>query len=143
MGRMGLLRWLGPPIARTVFPSWREFPPELWAKLMKMSTETANLDAARRESKVGDLSFRQARELVSRLDHMPLIILSADWWVNSKPSPMKRASIQLREEMSQWSDQGEHRIVAGCDHSDLPILRPDAVAQAVQDIISNLNHNGR
>ena len=54
---------------------------------------------------------------------------------------MKQVMPALREEQAMLPTCGEHHIVAGCDHSDLPILRSDAVAGAVQSICEAYRKN--
>jgi hypothetical protein len=70
------------------------------------------------------------------LGDLPVTVLSADSWVTGKQTPMKQAMPALRDEQANLSTRGEHRIVEGCDHSDLPILRPDAVADAVRAMVN-------
>lgn len=81
-----------------------------------------------------DESFRSAVSGPGSLGDLPLIVLSARWWVTGKQTPMKQAMPALRAEHVRLSTQGEHRIIESCDHSDLPILRADAVADAVRAI---------
>ena len=66
---------------------------------------------------------------------MPLVALTAEWWVSGKPSAMKRTFYPLRQEMAAFSTAGLHEIVSGTDHTNLPIVRPEAVAQAVKAVI--------
>jgi len=61
--------------------------------------------------------------------------LTADWWVKGQQTPMKEASLPLRDEMAKLSSRGRHLVVENCDHSNLPVVRPDAVAASVQRII--------
>jgi hypothetical protein len=51
---------------------------------------------------------------------------------------MKKAMMPMREEQALLSSRGQHRIVSGCDHSNLPVVRPEAVADAVHRILEVL-----
>jgi hypothetical protein len=80
-------------------------------------------------------NFAQAKGEAGSLGDLPLEILTADWWMKGKQTPMKKASLPLREEMAKLSSRGRHLIVENCDHSNLPVVRPDAVAASVQRIL--------
>lgn len=134
LSRWGLLKPFAPLLARGVFPQINSFPRELRESLVTMSAQPQNYAAGLREAEAGDESFRSAVSAPGSLGDMPVIVLSAEWWVTGKQTPIKQAMPALREEQAMLSTRGEHHIVAGCDHSDLPILRADAVAGAVQAI---------
>ena len=87
-----------------------------------------------REAEASDGSFRSAVSGPGSLGDLPVTVLSADSWVTGKQTPMKQAMPALRAEQAALSARGEHHIVAGSDHSDLPIVRADAVAEAVRAV---------
>lgn len=134
LSRWGVLKPFASLLARGVFPQIKEFSPDLRAALIEMGAQPHNYAAALREAEASDESFRSAVGGLGSLGDLPLVVLSAEWWVAGKQTPMKRAMPGLRDEQAKLSTRGEHRIVAGCDHSDLPILRPDAVVEAVRTI---------
>ena len=49
---------------------------------------------------------------------------------------LKQAFTPLREEMARFSTRGRHVIVTGCDHTNLPVVRADAVADAVREVLA-------
>jgi len=134
LGKGRRIRPLAPLLARGVFPQIGQFPPELRAALIAMTRQSQNYTAGLREAEASEESFRSAVSGPGRLGDLPLVVLSAASWVTGKQTPMKQAMSTLREEQAQLSTRGEHRIVEGCDHSDLPILRADAVADAVRAV---------
>ncbi|MBI1299959.1 alpha/beta fold hydrolase [bacterium] len=134
LSRWGVLKPFAPLLARGVFPQIKQFPPDLQQALTAMTAQPQNYAAGLREAEAGDESFRSAVSAPGSLGDIPVIVLSAEWWVTGKQTPMKQAMPALREEQAKLSTRGEHRTVEGCDHSDLPILRADAVADAVQTI---------
>jgi pimeloyl-ACP methyl ester carboxylesterase len=134
LSRWGVLKPFAPLLARGVFPQIKQFPPDLRAALTAMCAQPHNYAAALREAEASDESFRSAVSAPGSLGDLPIVVLSAEWWVTGKQTPMKRAMPALRAEQASLSTRGEHRIVEGCDHSDLPILRPDVVVEAVRTI---------
>jgi pimeloyl-ACP methyl ester carboxylesterase len=144
----GVLSPFAPLPARGVFPQIGQFPPELRAALIAMTRQSQNYTAALREAEASTESFRSAVSGPGRLGDLPLVVLSAASWVTGKRTPMKQVMSALRDEQAQLSTRGEHRIVEGCDHSDLPILRADAVVDAVRAVsqsgaISAASHHKR
>jgi pimeloyl-ACP methyl ester carboxylesterase len=137
LSRWGVLKPFTPLLARGVFPQIKRFPPDLRTALIAMSAQPQNFAAGLREAEASDESFRSAVSDPGSLGDLPVVVLSAGWWVTGKQTPMKQAMPALREEQARLSTRGEHQIVAGCDHSDLPILRADAVAEAVRRICQN------
>jgi pimeloyl-ACP methyl ester carboxylesterase len=137
LSRWGVLKPFSSLLARGVFPQIKTFPPEMRTALVAMSAQSQNFAAALREAEASDESFHSAVCDPGSLGDLPVIVLSAGWWVTGKQTPMKQAMPGLREEQAKLSTRGEHQIVEGCDHSDLPILRPDAVAEAVRRICQN------
>jgi hypothetical protein len=135
LSRWGLLKPFAPLLARGVFLHIDEFPPDLRAALIDMAAQSKNYTAALREAEISDESFRSAASALGSLGDLPVIVLTADWWVTGKQTAMKRVMPALREEQARLSTRGEHCIVSGCDHSDLPILRPEAVADAVRKVM--------
>jgi len=136
LGRWGVLKPLAPLLARGVFPQIKEFPLDLRAALTEMCAQPHNYAAALREAEASDESFRSAVSGPGSLGDLPIVVLSAGSWVTGKQTPMKRAMPALRQEQAKLSSRGEHHIIAGCDHSDLPILRSDAVVDAVRVIVN-------
>ncbi|MBP8292523.1 MAG: alpha/beta hydrolase [Caldilineaceae bacterium] len=134
LSRWGVLKPFAPLLARGVFPQIKQFPPDLQQALTAMTAQRQNYAAALREAEASDASFHSAVSGPGSLGDLPLVVLSAGSWVTGKQTPMKQAMPALREEQARLSSRGEHRIIAGCDHSDLPILRADEVAGAVRAI---------
>jgi hypothetical protein len=137
LGRWGLLKPFAPLLARGVFPQIKQIPSDLRTALVAMSAQPQNYAAALREAEASDESFRSAVSDPGSLGDLPVIVLSAGWWVTGKQTPMKQAMPALREEQAKLSTRGEHHIIEGCDHSDLLILRADAVADIVRRICQN------
>jgi pimeloyl-ACP methyl ester carboxylesterase len=137
LSRWGVLKPFARLLARGVFPQINSFPQELREALGAMSAQPQNYAAALREAEASDESFRSAVSDPGSLGDLPVIVLSAGWWVTGKQTPMKQAMPALREEQAKLSTRGEHHIIEGCDHSDLPILRADAVADVVRRICQN------
>ena len=134
LSRWGVFTPFAPLVARSVFPQIRQFPPDLRDALVAMCAQPHNYAAALREAEASDASFRSAVSAAGSLGDLPLVVLSAGSWMTGKLTPMKRAMPALREEQAKLSARGEHHMVTGCDHSDLPILRADAVVAAVAAI---------
>ncbi len=136
MGRLGLLRWFGPAFAKRLLPEGEEtLPPEAWGALLAFASHSQDFHTAGREAEMGLENFAQARGETGSLGDLPVIVLSADWWVRGKQTAMKRSLLKLREEQAKLSSRAEHRIVAGCEHSDLPVVHPEAMAEAVKQIL--------
>lgn len=134
LSRWGVLNPFAPLLARGVFPQIKQFPPELRAALIAMTGQSQNYTAGLREAEASTESFRSAVSEPGSLGDLPLVVLSAGSWVTGKQTPMKQAMPALRDEQASLSTRGEHCIVEGCDHSDLPVLRADAVVNAVRII---------
>ena len=103
---------------------------ETWlpgARAQVLSRHHAWLIAGRR----GDGLAHAARAL-TRLGERPVEVLSAEWWAAGRATPMKRAMLGLHQELAGHSTRGRHSLVAGTDHANLPVARPDAVADAVR-----------
>lgn len=148
LSRWGVLKPFASLLARGVFPQFKQFPPDLQQALTAMTAQPQNYAAGLREAEASDESFRSAVSLPGSLGDLPLVVLSAASWVTGKQTPMKQAMPGLREEQASLSTRGEHRIIEGCDHSDLPILRADAVVDAVRAVsqsgaISTASHHKR
>lgn len=136
LGRVGLLRWLGLVLAQRLLPDGeRELPPEAWQALVYFVKRTKEYQTAAREAHEGLENFAQARGKDGSLGDLPLEVLTADWWATGKPTKMKAAALELREEMAKLSSRGRHQIVSGCDHTNLPVVRPDAVADSVGHVL--------
>lgn len=136
LGRIGLLRWVGPAYLRALLPDGdHRLPAPAWEALRYFAAQGRDYRAAARESAAGAESFADAMGGPGSLGDLPLIVLTADWWVGGKPSAMKRAFVPLREALAVYSTIGRHEIVSGCDHTNLPIARQDAVAEAVRSVL--------
>lgn len=137
LGRLGLLRWLGPLLLGQLSPNLaRSFAPETWQALLYWSRQAKDYQTAAREASAADESFRAARGTPGCLGDRPLVVLSADWWVTGKMTRLKQAMRLLRDDLAAYSTRGRHEIVSGCDHANLPVVRPDAVADAVKWVIA-------
>ena len=136
LGNLGLLRWLGPILARRLLPDGEQtLPPEAWSALVAFASQRKEYQTAAREASLGNENFASALGGPGSLGDLPLEILTADWWTIGKQTPMKKAVLPMREEQAALSLRGQHRIVSGCDHTSLPVVRPDAVADSVQRIL--------
>ena len=136
LGRLGLLRWLGPALMRRLLPEGQHtLPPEAWSALLAFAARAQDYDTAQREAGHGVENFAQARGGPGSLGDVPLEVLSAEWWITGKITPMKQVLPILRGEQAALSSRGNHRFVSGCDHTTLPVVRPDAVAEAVGRIL--------
>jgi pimeloyl-ACP methyl ester carboxylesterase len=109
-------------------------PAPAWQALRYFAAHGGDYVAARREAAAAAESFADARVAPGGLGDLPLVVLTAEWWVTGKPSKLKRAFVPLREEQARFSTVGRHVIVSGCDHTDLPLVRADAVAEAVREV---------
>lgn len=139
LGRLGLLRWIGPAAVKRMLPNGEvTLPPEAWNALLAFASDPQQYQTAGRETEVGIESFAQARGGPGSLGDLPVIVLSADWWVKGKQTSMKRSALELRKEMTVLSSHAVHRFVEDCDHSTLPVLRPEAVAGAVKEILDSV-----
>lgn len=139
LGRLGLLGLIGPLLARQLLPDGQQaLPEEAWKALVFFAKRPNDFGTAAREASFGIENFAKARGMSGSLDDLPLEVLSADYWITGKPTPMKRAAVGLREEMAQLSSRGRHLVVSGCDHTNLPVVRPDAVADSVQHVLELL-----
>ena len=136
LGRLGLLRWLGPLLLGQVMPAGqRSLPPETWLALLYFARQREDYANAAREAASGAESFAQARGEPGCLGDKPLEVLTAEWWVTGKPTAMKQGMVGLVKELAAYSSRGQHRIVTGCDHTNLPVVRADAVADAVGQVL--------
>jgi hypothetical protein len=86
-------------------------------------------------------NFTSARGDKGSLGDLPLEVLTADYWVTGKQTPMKKAIVPLREEQAALSSRGRHLIVSGCDHTDMPIVQADAIADAVRHVLEIWRRN--
>jgi pimeloyl-ACP methyl ester carboxylesterase len=136
LGRLGLGRWLGPAYLKGLLPHGeRQLPAPVWAAMRYFARQGREFAAAAREAAVADESFADARGGPGSLGDLPLSVLTAEWWVTGKPSKLKQAFVPLREELARYSTRGRHMIVSGCDHANMPVVRADAVADAVRQVL--------
>jgi hypothetical protein len=112
----------------------RALPAPAWDALRYFAAHGTD-HAAAREAAAGAESFASARLGPGGLGDLPLVVLTADWWTTGRPSRLKRAFLPLREELAGYSTRGRHVIVTGCDHASLPLVRPEAVAEAVREVL--------
>jgi pimeloyl-ACP methyl ester carboxylesterase len=137
LARAGLFRPLAKRLTKMLLPDGeRTLPKEAWTALVALAAQPGTYQTAHREARGAVQSLAQARGKPGSLGNLPLEILTADWWVTGKPSPLKTSSTQLRGEMAALSTRGRHLTVSGCDHTSLPVVRPDAVADAVGRILA-------
>jgi len=136
LGRVGLLRLLGPLMLRQLLPHGKQqFDADSWTALLLFASSARDYANAAREAGAGLESFAQARGAPGSLGNLPIDVLTAEWWVTGKQTAMKAASVPMREELAALSSRGRHRIVSDCAHGDLPAARPDAVAESVRYIL--------
>ncbi len=136
LGRLGLLRLLGPALARQLLPDGqRTLPDEAWQAFVFFVKRAKDFRTAAREADAGWENFAQARGEAGSLGDLQLEVLTAEWWTTGKPMPMKEGGLVLHKEMAKLSSQGRHLIVSSCDHSNLPLVRQDAVAESVKHIL--------
>ena len=136
LGKLGLLRWLGPRLARQVLPDGpKALPAETWQAAVAFLSQPKEYQTAGREAQKGVENFAAARGSPGSLGDLPLEVLSADFWVTGKQTPMKQAVLLLRDEQAALSTRGHHRIVENCDHTNLPVVQPDAVAEAIRRVL--------
>ena len=136
LGKLGLLRWIGPRLARQVLPDGPEaLPAETWQAAVAFLSQAKEYQTAGREAQQGVENFAAARGSPGSLGDLPLEVLSADFWVTGKQTPMKQAVLLLRDEQAALSTRGHHRIVEHCDHTNLPVVQPDAVAEAIRRVL--------
>jgi pimeloyl-ACP methyl ester carboxylesterase len=139
LDRIGLLHWLGPLLLKRLLPQGRQtLPPETWDALVAFVSRSDDYRTASREVSFGRQSFAQARGEPGSLGNLPLEVLSSERWVSGKITPMKRMAAQLHAELASLSSRGRHLTVSDCDHADLPVVRPDAVADSVAHILDVL-----
>jgi pimeloyl-ACP methyl ester carboxylesterase len=137
LGRLGLGRWLGPAYLNGLLPDGeRQLPSAAWEAMRYFARQGREFAMAAREAAVSADSFADARGGPGCLGDLPLFVLTADWWTTGKPTRLKRAFVPLREELARYSTRGQHLIVSGCDHSNMPVVRADAVADAVQRVLT-------
>ena len=135
LGRLNLMRWIGPPMIRATLGEVDRLPAEALEALYAFGKQPRYYETAGREAAVFDESFAAARGGAGSLGDLPVIWLTAGWWVTGKQTPLKQTSVALRQEALALSSCSRHEIVEGCTHADLPILRPEAVADAVRWVI--------
>lgn len=137
LGRIGLMRWLGPLLLKRLLPQGKQLmPPDAWDGLVTFVSRQNDFRTASQEASFGTQSFAQARGAPGSLGSLPLEVLRSERWVTGKMTPMKQAAAQLHPELAALSSRGRHLTVSGCDHADLPVVRPDAVAGSVQHILN-------
>jgi pimeloyl-ACP methyl ester carboxylesterase len=134
LSRWGLIKAMAGFLTRAAFPRLKQFSPELRTALIAMMGNSKTYAAALGEAIGSDESFRSAVRAPGSLGDLPLVVLTADSWVTGKQTAMKRGMVALREEQAQLSSRGEHRVVEGCDHADLPLVRADAVVEAIKKV---------
>jgi pimeloyl-ACP methyl ester carboxylesterase len=143
LARWGWLRPLAGLLAKSIVPYPENLPPAAWEVQKMVGVHPATFEAATRESTVATKSFAKARVAKGALGEMPLWILTgAEQWVKGRPTAMKRAMLELRDELATGSTRGEHRIVAGSGHI-VPIDRPDVVIATIRKMVELVKHGKR
>ncbi len=136
LGRLGLLRWLGPLMLRQMLPQGeQQLEPATWAALLKFASSPREYANAAREAGFGSQSFAQARSTPGSLGDLPIDVLTAEWWLRGKQNAMKAAFVSLHAELAALSSRGRHRVIPGSEHADLPTARPDEIAHAVSWVV--------
>lgn len=137
LGRIGLMRWLGPLLLQRLLPHGKQvMPPEAWEGLVVFVSRPNDYHTASQEASFGPQSFAQARRASGSLGNLPIEVLRSERWVSGKITPMKQEVAQLHAELAELSSRGRVLTVSRCDHADLPVVRPDAVADSVQFILN-------
>jgi pimeloyl-ACP methyl ester carboxylesterase len=140
VAKLKLARLLANASKGTMVPGWRNLPPSVMAIQEAFSGQASMYEAWRREAADGDESFRQARDGGYSLGDKPFIVLTAgEFWATpgsqmGRPEAMKKAMLQMREEMAKHSSRGIHRIVEGASHT-MQVDHPEAVVEAVREVI--------
>lgn len=137
LGRMGLLRWLGWPLTKATIHNLDRLPPQTQTALKAFAQRPAHFEATYREALDTPASFAAAQGDPGSLGDLPILWLTADWWTTGKQTALKMAGVALREEAQKLSSRSRHVVVENCDHTDLPIVRPDAVADGVRWVIES------
>jgi pimeloyl-ACP methyl ester carboxylesterase len=141
LGRIGLMRWLGPLLLKRLLPQGQQvMPPEAWDALVVFASRPNDYRTASQEISFWRQSLAQARRPPGSLSGLPLEVLCSERWVSGKITPMKRGAAQLHAELATLSSRGRHLTVSNCDHADLPVTRPDAVAASVRHILDILRN---
>jgi len=136
LGRIGLLRWVGPLLLKRLLPQGKQtLPPEAWDALIAFTSRPNDYRTASQEISFWRQSLEQARRPPGSLGNLPLEVLCSEGWVSGKMSPMKQSVAQLHVDLASLSSRGRHLSVSNCDHADLPVNRPDAVASSVRYIL--------
>ena len=139
LSRIGLLRWLGPLLLKRLLPQGRQtLPPQVWDALIFFVSRPDDYRTASREISFWRQSLEQARRPPGSLGSLPLEVLSSERWSSGKMTPIKQMTSQLHAELAALSSHGRHLTVSDCDHADLPVARPDAVAASVRHILDVL-----
>ena len=137
LGRIGLMRWLGPLLLKRLLPRGKQvMPPEVWHALNAFVSRPNDYLTASQEASFGPQSFAQARGAPGSLGSLPIEVLRSERWVSGKITPMKQVAAQLHTELAELSSRGRLDTVSHCDHADLPVVRPDAIADSVQHILN-------
>ncbi len=137
LARAGLMRWIGPTIMRRAIGI---APGDLSAFEQRafdaFSRRTQDYEAAVREAETGEANFAAATTASGELGDLPLMLLTADWWMTGRPKAMKEGMRELRQEMLTWSSRSAERVVEDCGHGNLPIRRPAALVDAVEWVLA-------
>ncbi len=134
LGRLGLLRWLGWPLTQATIHNLDKLPTQTQTALKAFAQRPAPFEPPSREALDTPASFAAAQGGPGSLGDLPIVWLTADWWTTGKQMALKTAGMALREEAQTLSSHSRHVIVENCDHTDLPIVRPDVVAEAIREI---------
>jgi len=144
LGRLGMLRWLGPLMLRQMLPQGKQqLEPATWAALLRFASSRRDYANAAREAGFGSQSFAQARSAPGSLGDLPIEVLTAEWWLSGRQSVMKAAFVSLHAELASLSSRGRQRVISDSGHADLPASRPDEIANAVSWVIDQVGQLSR
>jgi pimeloyl-ACP methyl ester carboxylesterase len=144
LGSMGLLRWLGPMLVKQTLPDGAKIlPEETWQAINTFFRRKQTYETARRELQDARESFASARGAAGSLGDLPLEVLVSEFWLTGKQTAMKKTMQSLSQDHARLSSQGRVEIVKDCDHTNLPIVRADAVAEAVENTVTSITENGK
>ncbi len=143
LARWGWLRPLAGILTKSLIPHPGNLPSWAWEAQKMVGVHPATYEAATRESAVATESFAKARIGKGALGDIPLWILTgAEQWVKGRPTAMKKAMLELRDELAAGSTRGQHRLVEGSGHV-VSADRPDVVIAAIREMVELRRSEGR
>lgn len=136
LARWGWLRPFVPALNRAAFGDWRKVPPAAWDALCYFMAQPMFYAAAVREAEQLETSFAQAQVRPGLLGALPLAVVTAGYWAEGKPAPMKQDWLMLQKELAALSTRSTHTIAQHCNHGSITLARTDAVVAAIKEVIS-------